>query len=396
VGNAFDGVPALTQNPVLPGEGFSYELDFPDPGMYWYHPHLQEARQQELGLYGVILVEPEKEDYYGKASREEVLVLDDILLDNGAPTFIEGVTTHALMGRFGNVLLVNGGTGYELPAKTGEVIRFYALNAANTRVFNFKIPGARLKVVGTDVSSFESEYFADSVVIAPSERYVIEAFFEKPGEHALVHETPYGEYSLGRVIVSSENQAATESPSSSFLELKENKYVAAEVGPLKALFGKPVDVDWRLSVELQGHMGHAMSMGLGEDGIEWEDAMGSMNANLTTDSVKWVIQDRATGKENDELQYNFKKGDHVKVRIFNDPKSMHPMQHPIHFHGNRFLVLERDGVENENKAWKDTVLVPSGSAITLFLELSNPGKWMAHCHVSEHLEAGMMAQYGVA
>ena len=50
VAHAFDGVPGVTQEPVKPGETFRYELSFPDEGIYWYHPHLREDRQQELGL----------------------------------------------------------------------------------------------------------------------------------------------------------------------------------------------------------------------------------------------------------------------------------------------------------------------------------------------------------
>ena len=42
----------------------------------------------------------------------------------------------------------------------------------------------------------------------------------------------------------------------------------------------------------------------------------------------------------------------VKVRVFNDDKGLHPMQHPLHFHGQRFVVLGRDGVANDNLQWK--------------------------------------------
>jgi len=69
---------------------------------------------------------------------------------------------------------------------------------------------------------------------------------------------------------------------------------------------------------------------------------------------------------------------------------LHGMQHPIHLHGQRFLVLAVNGTRNDNLAWKDTVLVPSGATVDLLVDLSNPGTWMLHCHIAEHLEAGMM------
>lgn len=71
------------------------------------------------------------------------------------------------------------------------------------------------------------------------------------------------------------------------------------------------------------------------------------------------------------------------------------MQHPIHFHGQRFLVLNEDGVKNTNMVWKDTVLVKTGKTVEILLEASNVGKWMAHCHIAEHLSSGMMMGFEV-
>jgi len=79
--NEFDGVPGVTQNPVLPGESFMYEINFKDEGVYWYHPHIREDYQQELGLYGNIIVEPIESDYYNPVNFEEYLILDDISIE---------------------------------------------------------------------------------------------------------------------------------------------------------------------------------------------------------------------------------------------------------------------------------------------------------------------------
>ena len=91
-----------------------------------------------------------------------------------------------------------------------------------------------------------------------------------------------------------------------------------------------------------------------------------------------------------DFKMNAKVGDVIKIRLFNNPNSMHPMQHPIHLHGQRFLVLEKDGIKNENLVWKDTVLVPAGSTIDILVDVTNPGEWMLHCHIAEHLTSGMM------
>jgi len=129
--------------------------------------------------------------------------------------------------------------------------------------------------------------------------------------------------------------------------------------------------------------------------IEWEDDMGIMNAMSTSEDVTWIIKDRKTGNENMDVQMNTKVGDKVKIRFFNDPDSMHPMQHPIHLHGQRFLVLSVDDETQENLAWKDTVLIPTGKTIDILVDVTNPGKWMMHCHIAEHLESGMMVSFNV-
>jgi len=124
--------------------------------------------------------------------------------------------------------------------------------------------------------------------------------------------------------------------------------------------------------------------------IEWEDDIGVMNAMSNSNSVKWEIIDEDNGRVNGDINWIFSKGDMVKVRIFNDPTSMHPMQHPIHFHGQRFVVLSTNGLMNDNMAWKDTTLVQTGDTVDILVEMSNPGFWMAHCHIAEHLHSGMM------
>ena len=118
-----------------------------------------------------------------------------------------------------------------------------------------------------------------------------------------------------------------------------------------------------------------------------------MNSESTSENTKWIIADKFTGKESPN--YQIQVGDVKKIRIFNDPNSAHPMQHPIHLHGARFLVLSVDGKPNDNLVWKDVVLVPTGSTVDILVQFTEPGEWVAHCHIAEHLEAGMMFSFTV-
>src|SRR4051794_3743208 len=118
--NASDGTHE-TQPPIPIGGRFSCRVAFPDPGVYWYHPHIREDYAQEMGLYGNVIVEPSDPDYWGPVHRELCVTLDDVLLEDGqiAP-FSRLETNYSAMGRFGDTLLIAGESELELAAKSGR------------------------------------------------------------------------------------------------------------------------------------------------------------------------------------------------------------------------------------------------------------------------------------
>jgi len=132
-------------------------------------------------------------------------------------------------------------------------------------------------------------------------------------------------------------------------------------------------------------------------GIEWEDDMLELNRRTTPANMRWMLVDRETGAANHDIEWQFTVGDRVKLRLVNEMDSDHPMHHPFHVHGaGRFVVLARDGVPETNYVWKDTVLVRTGETVDILLDITNPGRWMAHCHIAEHHESGMMFSFAVA
>ena len=155
------------------------------------HPHMREDYAQEMGLYGNILVVPADPDYWPPAHRDVVLTLDDILIEDGViASFSRSEITHAAMGRFGNVILVGGETDQAFTAQPGEVVRLWLTNTANARVFSVRLPGARMKLVGGDSGRVEHEQFVEEVILAPSERVVVDALFDRAGALTLEHRTP--------------------------------------------------------------------------------------------------------------------------------------------------------------------------------------------------------------
>lgn len=402
--NASDGVPHLTQEPVLPGERFTYHLTFPDAGIYWYHPHVREDIQQELGLYGNVLVRTSKERI--PANREEVLALDDVLLAGEQTTMPFGgeAPTHALMGRFGNVMLVNGEPRYALTVRRGEVVRLYITNVANARSFNLTIPGATLKLVGGDLGLFTRAHVVQSIVIGPAERWIVDVRFPRAGGYALLNSVRWLDHMRGTALhvqdtlgtVEASGERATPNFAVPFAQSPTNRNVVRELAPYLALANQSPRHTLILGMRMTNVSPNTLAMLSGMAiPVDWNDAMPAMNFPLTGREVLWTMRDEA-GRVNMDIAWQFKHGELVKIRVVNDPAVTHAMAHPIHLHGQRFLVVSRNGSVNPYPVWKDTALLPAGEEMELLVEMTNPGRWMMHCHVAEHLGTGMMGTFEVA
>ena len=300
-----------------------------------------------------------------------------------------------------------------------------------------------MKLVGGDSGHVEREQIVEDVVVAPSERVVIDVLFDTAGELVLEHRTPGRVYRLATVTVSEQRaepaldersrscaRTPTWRPSASGsprFDAEPDKTLAfiAEMdmgapqgeGPvvytcpmhpevvsdepghcpecgMKLLPAPPRRGRWRSrarATDMRATHEHGGHSHADADGIEWEDDMVEVNRMTTPANMRWKIIDRETGAENKAIDWRFRVGDRVKIRLLNEMAGDHPMHHPFHVHGaGRFLVLSRDGTTEPNLVWKDTVLVRAGETVDILLEVTNPGIWMAHCHIAEHHESGMM------
>ena len=464
--NRFDGVPYDTQQPIPTGGRYSCELRFPDPGVYWYHPHIREDYAQEMGLYGQIIVDPTNPDYWPPANRDIALTLDDLLLQDGQlPAFHWSGPTHTMMGRFGTILLVNGEQDPSFAVSRGEVVRLYLTNTANTRVFNLAITGATLKLIGGDSGRYEREELVDSILLSPSERAIVDVLFDQSATGVLEHRTPHDSSRLATFAVV--DAAASPSFADRYRRLRTDPELEAERAALSAHRDRAPDKTLQFvgemdmsgmdmasmdmgatdmgsmdmggmdmmggtdmgsmdigqehdddAPEMEGHeterapghpdfggmehhgMGggdsHGMHQAETDDGIEWEDTMPEMNVMSSPSNMVWKIVDTATGSANHEISWKLHVGERVKIRLDNSAGSDHQMHHPFHVHGaGRFLVLDRAGVPEPNLVWKDTVLVRAGEVVHILFHVTNPGRWMAHCHIAEHIESGMMFSFDV-
>ena len=392
--NANDGVPGLTQPPVAPGGEFVYRVYAPDPGLFWYHPHHREDVAQDLGLAGNIVVR--RRGTGAAPGIEAFLMLDDLLVgDSGMVPFGREAPTHALMGRFGNVLLVNGRDDWQLRVRPRQLIRLYLTNAANARTFNVSLDGTPLRVIEGDAGRFTRPRTVESVVIAPAERYVIEARVERTGRYALVNRVRAIDRVTGRFFAEVDTVGMVTVAGSRAGPEKSSAMPELDTLPalVQSFAGQKPDRVLQLSLRTQG-LPFALIQALRLDTtyvhpVEWTSVMPMMDWLSTGRQVSWIIRDSLTRAEGMALDWRVPRGKPLLVRLINDKHVLHPMGHPIHLHGQRFLVLARNGATNGDPVWKDTVLVPAGGTVDLLVDTSNPGRWMLHCHIAEHLESGM-------
>ena len=223
--NRYDGVPEETQAPIRIGAAFTYRVQFPDPGLYWYHPHTRVAICAEMGLSGPIVVHRSDPSYWAPADRELTITLDYILYRGGKmATFRRSGPTFTAMGRFGNVMLINGETEFGDKAAVREVVRLYLVNTA-IRIFNVGLRGARMKIVGGDSGRYEREEFVEEVMLSPSERAVAAFSSRSEGTLSFEHRTPEHVYDLGGFTV--EGQARGE-VAAAFEELRVDPELTAQ------------------------------------------------------------------------------------------------------------------------------------------------------------------------
>lgn len=347
-----DGNPRI-QDPVAPGASFDYVFVVPEAGTFWYHPHVRANEQVEKGLYGAFIVherEPPAVD------AERVFFLDDMLLDEGGfPPFLD---THmeGMHGRLGNTLVTNGKADtLEVSAHAGQVERWRLINPANARTMSLSLSGARWRVVGTDGGLIAAPYELERLTIAVGQRFDLEVVYEAEGTATLA------------------SHVLSMTPSG---DVEELAIPVVEVA-IGAALGEPTTVSWPSVAPLPARE-------------PTEEVVLELNARNGMHGLEWTINGQAHG---DDFLFRLPQGTAVRVVIFNRAGP----EHPFHLHGQFFEIVGRNGEPHDAEpGLKDTVLVPGLESVELRAYLDNPGQWMAHCHILEHAELGMMSQFEVS
>jgi len=367
IDNAMDGVPGLTQPPIQPGETFIYEFEVPDAGTFWYHPHFNSLEQLSKGLVGALIVEEKELPAF---DAEVVLGLKDWLLnDDGSYKPFTTPRNAARMGTLGNVKAVNGKQKpvYEIPA--GGAVRVRLLNMDNTRVYTIslkdQLPDAR--VISSDGMPFVEPQPLDGYAIGAGMRIDLGLIApEKVGEEIVIYDRKGRfHFEICRLRTVENSKAIAKAKAKAIPVLPANPIPEPDLEnaeKLKFVF-------------------------------EWEGALSPTDASGKTDHVFWTINRRAweghhhgdSGHDMPAPLATLEKDKSYIIELRNST----PHHHPIHMHGEIFTVLESNK-KNIVPHQADTVLLGKDEVVQIALKATNPGKWMFHCHVIEHMKTGLM------
>ncbi|RJT76912.1 multicopper oxidase family protein [Arthrobacter cheniae] len=365
---------------IAPGESFDYAFDLPadhPAGTYWYHPHHHgnAADQVAAGLYGAIIVEdPEPIP----VARERVMVVSDLTLDTSGN--LPGATSmQQMMGREGDMVLVNGQLRPQITASPGERERWRIVNACPSRYLRLQMEGQQFRVFSRDLGRLPVPEETTEVVIAPGNR--VELLIETTEGSSALITTPVnrggmmGGMSGNRSDNGSGNDGAIELLT---LEVSGDPAPTQEAVPggpaLRDLRGEPVA--GRHTLDFAMGMGGAMGGG--------GTTMGG-GGSAQNDSMAFTINDRKFDAE--RVDTSVRAGKVEEWTLVNSS----PMDHPVHLHVWPMQIVQDGDRDLTEPRWQDVVNVPARSRVKVLIAFDDfPGKTVYHCHILDHEDQGMM------
>lgn len=352
---------------VEPDQAHRYEYRLPDnhpPGVYWYHPHHHGTVADQVfgGLYGAIIVEDDDEI---TVDRERVMVVSDITLDSGG-SLVSPSTMEQMMGREGELVLVNGAAKPDLKGRSGERERWRVVNACTARYLALRLPEQRARVVGRDLGRLPRDMGLEDVVLAPGNRLDLVVDLSEGSSELTA--TPVDRGGMMGQMMGGGPMSGGDGPVTLArlgVSASGNR-AAGGIPPGPAVRDlREADVDGRRSITFQMGMGGMMGGGDGP-------------MSFTFDGEEF---------DADRIDQQVGMGTVEEWTIGNDS----PMDHPFHLHVWPMQLLEVDGRELSEPVWLDVVNVPARSQVKVRVAFEDfGGRTVYHCHILDHEDRGMM------
>ncbi|HCB2602672.1 TPA: multicopper oxidase CueO [Citrobacter koseri] len=383
----------------------------------WFHPHQhgKTGRQVAMGLAGLVLIEDED---IGKLLLPKQWGIDDVPViiqdkqfsPDGQINYQLDMMT-AAVGWFGDTLLTNGAIYPQHAAPKGW-LRLRLLNGCNARSLNIATSDNRpLYVIASDGGLLAEPVKVNALPMLMGERFEVlidisdgKAFelmtlpvsqmgmtiapFDKP--HPVMHIQPLAVTASGTLP-----DTLTTMPALPSLDGLTQRKLQLSMDPMLDMMGMQMLMqkygDRAMAGmdhgQMMGHMNHG-SMDHGNDGhMNHGGKFDFHNAN----KINGLAFDMTTP------MFAAAKGQYERWVISGEGDMM---LHPFHIHGTQFRILSENGraPAAHRAGWKDTVRVEGGISEVLVKfdhEASQEHAYMAHCHLLEHEDTGMMLGFTV-
>ena len=351
---------------VDPGTSFSYEYRLPadhPPGVYWYHPHLHGmvADQIFAGLFGTIIVEdPEPVD----VSRERIMVVSDTTLD-GSGTVAEVSPMDRMLGREGDVVLVNGQSSPKFSARPGERERWRIVNTCVARYLRLRLDGQQMQLLGMDSGRLTSPESVEELLLAPGNRadVLVTAALGESTFKTLYYDRGKmaGMMGLGQDTNSGEDQNG--------IALATFSVSGEPAAPPPAVPAQQAAADLRTSA-VAAH--RQLTFAAGGTGM----GMGMMSFTINGREFNEARTDTTVAAQTVE-----------EWTLTNST----PMDHPFHLHVWPMQIVEDRGQIRGSPVWRDVVNVPAHGQVKVRVAFKDfTGRSVYHCHILDHEDSGMM------
>lgn len=355
-----DGVPYVSQLPVLPGETFDYRFRVPDAGSFWYHPHASSGEQLGRGLVGPLIVEEREPSGF---RHERVLNLKSWHVDGaGAFTSFSVAREAARGGTPGTLSTVNGVHAPELALPAGQIVRLRILNLDNTITYRLRLPGAEARVYALDGNPVLPLPLGKEYWLGPGMRIELGLKVPAAGQALALMNGPLRLATLRAEPSDAQEQEAGGWPAA----LPPNPIAEPDLARAELL----------------------------RFNFEW---VGAVSVKAAPDAMPsfWMINGQAWANEDPRCAerplVTLRRGQSYIFEL----RNLSQYQHPVHIHGLTFKVLS----SNRRKIdpwYTDTYLLGKNETARVALVADNPGTWMFHCHVIDHMETGLMGAIEVA
>jgi FtsP/CotA-like multicopper oxidase with cupredoxin domain len=350
-----DGSPL---HPIRPGKQYDYVYTIPrgTAGTYWYHPHpdVRTGYQMAMGLFGAIIVRDVNDPLPASLTEKLLILSDNRFKSDGSPDIADPSSLQGEIdqenGREGNILLVNGQVAPVLSIRSGETQRWRIVNVSAARIYRLAIPGQTMLHVGDDGGLFEHPREVNDILLANSERVeLLIRGTRPPGSRTSLQTLPYDRYDP-------HTRPDDWDTAHDLLSLRYRQEPPLPPLALPSVMRRVVALD---TARVTGHHVLVLSQGLINGKTMNMDRV-DVRSRLGATEI-WQIENVVT------------------------------MDHPFHLHGFQFQILDRDGVPEPYRSWKDVVNVRKHQRVRVIVRFDDfPGKWMFHCHILDHEDHGMM------